>query len=468
MPKKGKKVTPQQGFSPKTVVAFLLYLFALFFGSALFPMATGLSLPVALISCGIGTLLFMLITRGKMSFFLSANWMFLPAILLIMNPDAAQAVGSMAWNQAMGGWVVAVWIAGLIYIILASLVRLFGMDKIARFFPRRLIGPLVIVAGITSMATILEYHVFSPVRDFGASPYKTWIIFGVSLLATVLFFTFKKTRSVFRLAPAGIGMVAGLLATAVLDGTELLFLSKDLHQTLLFGAFAQGSSNPALFVFQDLETYFGFWSYLHFDWNAILSVCPLVFLAFGVHLVTMDRIDRKAETTLAQEPGIDRSLVAEGICTMTSGLLSGVPMSLASGNDTLLKKNKPSYQAALVAASVVLILLAVFEYGTFLQNIFPRAVVAGSLIGTLAFIALRGVSLTFPTGLKIGKINWAWTLLIVVLGLGLSGVSFYNSLTHVWDAILIPGGLSLAPLSVIVFLAFSCFFVVTLIQNRRA
>jgi len=467
MSKKGQKVTPNKPFSLKPVVAFLLYLFALFFGSALFPLATGLSLPIALISCGVGTLLFMVITRGKMTFFLSANWMFLPAILLIMNPDAAEAVGSFAWNQAMGGWVVAVWIAGLIYIVLASLVRLFGADKVARFFPRRLIGPLVIVAGLTAMAGIFESDIISPIRDFGASAYKTWIIFGVSLLSTLLFFAFKKTRSVFRLAPAGIGVIAGLLTTLVLDGTELLFLSKDLGQTLLLGPLSQGSGQASLFVFQDLETYFGFWSYLHFDWSSILSVIPLVLLAFGVHLVTVDRMDKKAETTLATEPGIDRTLVTEGIFTMASGLLSGVPMSLALGNDTLLRNDKPSRQGALITASLVLILLAIFEYGTFLQSVFPRAAVAGSLLGVLGFIALRGIALTFPHGFKISKGNLVLALLIVAFGLGLSGLEFYNSLTHRLDAFLIPGGILLSPLSVCVALFFLVHVIWTLGQTKR-
>lgn len=447
------KTLPKSRFA-HGIASFALYLLALIFGSIILPLATGLSLPIALLACGVASFLFLLISRGKMSFFLTANLIFLPGILLIMDEESRRTVGSVAWNQAMGGLVVAVWVAGLLYIVLASLVRLFGVEAIRRYFPPRIIGPLVLVAGLTALPSIFETMVIAPYRDGGASVYKSWILFAVAFAVTVVFYSFKKSRKVFRLVPAAIGLVSGFLVALLLDGIELWFLSKDISQTLLVNAFVHPASFFPLFLFQDAETYFGFWSYVHFDVNALLAIVPLVLIAFGVHLTTIERIDNHTQTTILSQPGVDRTLVGEGICTMAAGLLSGMPVSVASGNETMTKKEGGAPWIPLVIACVVVVALSLFGYGAFLQSVFPMAIVGGTLFGILGFVAFRGGQITLQKNPKKDWKEYVLVGFIILLGLGLSAIQFINSMLRIWDDIVLPGGLLLSPLSLLAVVAF--------------
>ncbi len=430
---------------------FLLVFLGLLFGGALLPLATGLSLPIAWLSCGLVSLLFLLITRTRVTSFLTANLIFISGMLIVMDETSRSAIGSPAWNQALGGLVVAVWVAGLLYIVLASLVRLFGHQKVQRYFPPRVVGPTLMLAGLAALPFLVETTVISPVRDLGVSAYKSWVIFGCALVATLLFFFFKKTRKMFRLMPAAMGLSVGLISALLLDGIELLFLSKDLSQTLLLGPLGDIPQSLPIFVFQDLETYFGFWSYVHFDATALVAIVPLVLIAFGVHLTVVEPTHNPQNPDQNAQPGIDRILVGEGICTMASGLLSGIPVGVKLAHEK--KVSKHSVLPILLACLAVLI-LSLFGFFSYFQEIFPTPIIGGTLVGVLLTIILQGFKLAFPKSAPKTFKNLIFPMVILLVGVAAITLFFIHSIFNLWSDIFVPWGILLAPLSVVVVLAF--------------
>lgn len=433
----------------RKIGTFLLVFSALFFGGALLPLATGLSLSIAWFSCALASLLFLFITRTRGTRFLTVNLLFISGMLIVMDEQARSSLGSPAWNQAVGGLVVAVWVAGLLYIVLASLVRLFGKHKMDRYFPPRVVGPTLILAGLAAIPFLIETNVVAPIRDFGASGYKFWLLFAVTVIPSVVIFLFKKTRKISRLVPAGVGLVTGLLTALLLDGIELLWISKDLSQTLLLGPLSQISPNLPVFVFQDLETYFGFWSYVHFDAQALVAIVPLVLIAFGIHLTSESK--DPVETGSVAPLGTDRVLVAEGICTMASGLLSGMPVAVNFVDES--DEQKHSVWPFLVACFALLI-LSLFNVFTGIQGIVPTPIVGGTLIGVLLIFVFQGYELAFQKGVGQSWKNRLFPIAILVVGMAGTVFYFIHSLFNLWSSLFSPWGILLAPLSIVVILSF--------------
>ncbi|HPB17295.1 MAG TPA: solute carrier family 23 protein, partial [Clostridia bacterium] len=135
--------TVNERFTLKTAVLSFQHMFAMFGATVLVPILAGMSISVALLSAGLGTIAFYFIAQKKVPVFLGSSFAFLPA--LISSMSGAGAIGSDTWNVAMGKTSVAVMLAGLVYIIFALLLKRIGVDKIRKLFPPIVVGPVIVV-----------------------------------------------------------------------------------------------------------------------------------------------------------------------------------------------------------------------------------------------------------------------------------------------------------------------------------
>ena len=131
--------TVNERFTLKTAVLSFQHMFAMFGATVLVPILAGMSISVALLSAGLGTIAFYFITKKKVPVFLGSSFAFLPA--LIASMAGSGAIGSDTWNVAMGKTSVAVMLAGLVYIVFSLLLKKIGVDRIRKLFPPIVVGP---------------------------------------------------------------------------------------------------------------------------------------------------------------------------------------------------------------------------------------------------------------------------------------------------------------------------------------
>jgi uracil permease len=144
--KKTMGKTKKEGFTLKTAILSFQHMFAMFGATILVPILTGMSISVALLSAGLATIAFYFIAQKKVPVFLGSSFAFLPA--LISGMQGAGEIGSDTWNRAMGKVSVAVMLAGLVYVIIALLLKRIGVDRIRKLFPPIVVGPVIVVIGM--------------------------------------------------------------------------------------------------------------------------------------------------------------------------------------------------------------------------------------------------------------------------------------------------------------------------------
>lgn len=442
---------------PKTIMAAIKndgkmgvsHFLAMLGATILVPLLANLSVSVALLSAGLGTLLFLILTRKKVPVFLGASFAFLPGLMAIMCADGIESVGSNSWQYAMGGLVVAIWLAGLLYIVVATLLRVVGLKKIRKIFPAYIVGPVVIVIGLTLIPKVLYRDVLSPYWDYSFSAWKQWAMLIATALGIIIVSSFAKPKKILSLTAVLCGFGIGYACALVLDGIEMLFLSGDIGQTLIFIEFSRYSSLnwSQVVIFQDMESYFGFWRYLHFDLNSIVLICPISLVAIIEHINNIDEISQASGTDYLLDPGVDQTIVGQGIGTMFSGLVGGIPIVAYSENAAIMETKKDYRVKPLAIAAIIAIVLGMLTPLANLVYTIPKAVVGGTAIIILGMIAVRGVKMAFYAReeLRLPR-NSAIMALILAIGLGLGSMSFVSDITGDEAFKIVLWGIEISPL----------------------
>ena len=193
----GTKLSPW-----KTIILGIQHVFAMFGATVLVPALTGLDPSVALFTAGVGTLIFHLLTKGKVPVFLGSSFAFITAISAVVADQGIAYAG--------GGIIVA----GLLYLVLAGLVLIFGVDRIRSFFPPLVTGPMIMIIGLTLSPTIIMNNIVgvegSEVLAMGTLGQR-WIIVLAVVVTMVVVSIFVK--GFFRLVPILLGFLVGYIVS---------------------------------------------------------------------------------------------------------------------------------------------------------------------------------------------------------------------------------------------------------------
>ena len=203
----------QLGIS-KTLLLGIQHTFAMFGATVLVPILTGLSISTTLLMAGLGTLLFHLITKGKVPAFLGSSFAFLGGYSAVKAMDFGEGVNALPY--ACGG----VFIAGLVYVVVAALVKVFGAKKVMKFFPPVVTGPIIICIGLS----------LAPSAVNNAST--NWILALIALAVIIIFNIWGK--GMFRIIPILLGDVISYAAALIMheagltnpDGSAILNFSE--------------------------------------------------------------------------------------------------------------------------------------------------------------------------------------------------------------------------------------------------
>ncbi len=386
-------------------------LFVAFGALVLVPLLTGLDANVALFTAGVGTLVFQIITRGKVPVFLASSFAFIAPIIY----------GVGQWGIA--GTMCGLLAAGLMYVILSFIVRIFGSGILHRLLPPIVTGPVIMVIGLVLAPVAI--HMASGRTGDGSAwlvPETTaYIIAGMALAVTVLVSLLG--RGMFRLIPILCGIIAGYATSLILD---LSGLTASLQASFDPGNLPNWTA-PALISMQRVAEapWLAIPNFTMPVWNleAIIFIVPIALAPAIEHFGDVMAIGGITGKDYVRDPGVQNTLLGDGIATSLAAMLGGPPnttYSEVSGAVALTRSFNP---AIMTWAAIAAILLAFIGKLGGLLNTIPVPVMGGIMVLLFGAIAVIGINTLVRAGTDLMQPrNLAVVAVILVFGIG--GMTF--------------------------------------------
>lgn len=365
----------------------LQHMFAMFGASVLVPMLFGINPGVVLLMNGIGTLIFILITKGKAPAYLGSSFAFLaPVALIIGNPGSTDP---SKYPLALGGFVIV----GLAICVVAIVIKLFGTKWINIILPPAAMGPIVALIGLTLAGTAASSGGL-PVPGVALSTidYRNVVVFCITLFVAIFgSVLFKKFLAVI---PILIAIVVGYIAAACFGLVD-------------FGGVAKAS----LFALPHFQT-------PRFNASAILIILPAALVIVTEHIghqmVTSKIVDRD----LIKNPGLHRTLLSDGLSTMLSGFVGAVPTTTYGENIGVMAITKVYSVWVIGGAAVISIIVAFIGPISAIIQAMPWCVIGGVSIMLYGMIAASGLRLIVEAKVDYSRSrNLAMTAVVLVAGL---------------------------------------------------
>ncbi len=401
----------EYNFRPKDALLGAQMLFVAFGALVLVPLLTGLNANVAMFTAGVGTLAFQVITKGKVPVFLASSFAFIAPIIY----------GVQTWGipSTMCGLLAA----GLLYVALSFLIRIYGSNMLRRVLPPVVTGPVIMVIGLI-LAPVAVHMAMGRTGDGSAwlVPSTTAVIIsGVALVTTILASLLGKGW--IKLIPILLGIVAGYATALILDATGFSAST----QAAFDPGNLQNWTAPALVSFGKIAEapLLAIPNFTFPTWNleAVLFIVPVAIAPAIEHFGDVLAIGGISGKDYVKDPGIHKTLLGDGVATAIAAGLGGPPnttYSEVSGAVALTRSFNPAIMTW--AAITAIILAFVGKLGAILNTI-PVPVMGGIMILLFGAITVIGINTLVRAGndLMLPR-NLAIVAIILVFGIG--GMSF--------------------------------------------
>lgn len=377
----------------RAVTLGLQHVFAMFGSTVLVPALTGLDPAVTLFCMGIGTLIFHLITRGIVPAFMGSSFSFIASISAVAAYCDERSIGNFA---SYVGWGIIA--SGVLYLILAGLVKLFGAKRITNFFPPIVTGCMIIIIGMMLAPTAMN-NITSAIGDIPV--WKNWIVAVVTILTIigVMFFT----KGFIKLVPILIGIVVGYLTALALGMVNVAPVVEAKWFTL---------PQFSLPVFEN-------WSAISF---AITIIAPISIVTFVEHVGDITANGAVTGKNYIEEPGLHRTLLGCGLASIFSGGMGGPAATTYSENTGVLAATKNYNPATLRIAAVFALILSLLGKVSGVLSSIPTPVMGGVSVILFGMIASVGLRMLVENKVDFTKsYNLVIAAVMLVIGLGLSG-----------------------------------------------
>lgn len=362
------------------------------------PLTRGLSVSVTLFCAGVGTLIFHLCSKFKVPAFLGSSFAFLGGFYTVANLKGGM-YASMSVNDkaayACGGIVIA----GLLYLVLAVIIKLVGINRVMRFLPPVVTGPIIICIGLSLASSAI------------ANASANWWLALVALAVIIIFNIWGK--GMFRIIPILMGVVISYAVALIFNA--LGFTNPDGSAILSFSAIA-AESWVGIPKFQICK----------FDLTSILVMAPIAIATMMEHIGDISAISATVEKNYLADPGLHRTLLGDGLATAFAGFIGGPANTTYGENTGVLELSKVYDPRVIRIAALFAIILSFIPKFSAVISTMPTAIIGGisfMLYGMISAIGVRNVvenrvDLTKSRNLIIAGV-------IFVCGLGFSdGLTF--------------------------------------------
>lgn len=368
------KNTSNLGPLQKTIVG-AQFLFVAFGATVLVPLLVGLDPSVALFTAGVGTLIFHLVTKGKVPVFLGSSFAFIAPII-----KATELYG-------LPGTLSGLVAVGAVYGIMSLLVRLRGVGFITRLFPPVVVGPVIMLIGLSLAGTGV---------DMAKS---NWLLAIIALCTTVVVSLFG--NGLLKLIPIFAGIIVGYISACLMGLVDF--------QPVL------DASWFALPAFVRPE----------FSWQAILFMVPVAIAPVIEHIGDIYAISEVTGKDYVKDPGLHRTMLGDGLACVAASLMGGPPVTTYSEVTGAVSLTKISDPSVLRIAGLFGILFSVLGKISALLKTIPEAVLGGIMLLLFGTIASVGVNTLVKNQVDMGDTrNLVISSLILTIGIGGAELAF--------------------------------------------
>lgn len=382
-------------------------LFVAFGALVLVPILTGLDPNVALFTAGGGTLIFQLITKGRVPIFLASSFAFIAPIIY----------GVQTWGipATMCGLAAA----GVFYIILSFIVRVFGSDILHRILPPVVTGPVIMVIGLV-LAPVAVHMAMGRTGDGSAwlVPSTTAAIVATVALVTTALVSLL-SRGWFKLIPILCGIVAGYMMSLILD----MIGFSAAQQAAFDPGQLQNWTAPALISMKPIaeKAWFAMPNFVlpEWRWEAVLFIVPVALAPAIEHFGDVLAIGGVTGKDYLDDPGIENTMLGDGIATSFASMLGGPPNTTYSEVTGAVALTKAFNPAIMTWAAIFAIALSfIGKIGAFLATI-PTPVMGGIMILLFGMITVIGINTLVKSGKDLTTPrNLVIVAVILVAGIG--------------------------------------------------
>ena len=394
----------------KWVILALQHVFAMFGATILVPILvntaageTVLTIPVALVTSGIGTLIYILCTKGKSPVYLGSSFAFIAPL------TAAFIKGGIS------GAMTGIMVVGLIYVIFALIIRIIGKNWIDKLLPPVVIGPMIMIIGLS-----LAPNAISQI-GLGAETQIDWRTIAVALitfLTTAV--VMVRGRGFLKIVPFLVGIVVGYISA------------------ICFGLVDFAPVVEASF-FSMPQFILPFVNYMP-NFSAILTIAPIALVTIAEHIGDHTALSAIMGRDLLKDPGLDRTLLGDGIATFVAGLLGGPANTTYGENTSVVGMTKIASVWVIGLAAIFAICLGFLGKFTAIVSTIPNAVLGGVSLLLYGFISVNGLKVLIQNKIDFGQSkNIVVASAMLVLGLGGAAISIVSG-----DLSITISGMSLA------------------------
>ena len=377
----------------KVLMLGLQHMFAMFGATVLVPILTGLDISTTLLFAGLGTLLFHLITKGKVPAFLGSSFAFLGGYGAIapLLADGSSNIEMLPYA------CFGVACAGLVYVVFAGLIKVFSAQKVMSFFPPIVTGPIIIAIGLTLSKSAID------------SCTDNWLLAIIAIAVVIICNIYGK--GMIKIIPILLGVMASYAAgvcmgevdfTAVKEAAWFGFpIRKEMTVFALFGENFNG------------ETLFA----------SILTIMPIALATIVEHVGDISAISSTTGINYIKDPGLHRTMLGDGLATVLSSVFGG-PANTTYGENTGVLNLSKVYDPAVVRLAAVFAILFSFcpKVASVIQ-VMPTATVGGiSLIlyGMISAVGVRNVVENQVDFTKSRNVIIAALILVLAIGVNYS------------------------------------------------
>ena len=383
------------------------HVFAMFSATVLVPLLTGLPISTALFASGVGTLIYILCTKGKVPIYLGSSFAYITYI------GAAAVKNDFGMVTSYGPAFTGLVAVGIIYVIVAMIIKYVGVNWLNKLLPPVVIGPMIMVIGLGLSS--------SAVNNTGIVAGGDWraMIVAVATLLLIAFFAIKG-KGFIKIIPFLLGIVGGYIVavclnwigdTKLIDFKPLVEVIKDPSQWFTLPKF--------IFLgWKDAELGAGV-SMAKVSFGAVLTVIPLAFATICEHIGDHKVLGKITNRDYISEPGLHRTLMGDGIATAFAGLIGGPANTSYGENTSVVGMTKIGSVWVTGGAAIVAIALSFFNvFTTFIATI-PNAVMGGVCLILYGFIAANGLKVIIDEKVDMTKTrNLIIVSVMLVVGLG--------------------------------------------------
>ncbi|MCA0983548.1 NCS2 family nucleobase:cation symporter [Halobacillus yeomjeoni] len=387
----------------KWLTLSLQHLFAMFGATILVPFLTGLEPAVALVSSGFGTLAYILITRGKVPAYLGSSFAFIYPIVEVSK------------SSGIPGAMMGSFMAGLVYGLVALLITMFGTKWLMNILPPIVVGPVIIVIGLGLASTAIDMAMYEPGSDqvySGTHFMVALVTLAITVIASVFF------RGFFSLVPILFGIVGGYLFAMTQGIVDTSGIQEEW--TNITSAESFGGVLNAIFHMPNFTVPFVDFSPLEvISWEIAFLMVPFALVTITEHTGDQMVLSKVVGKNFLREPGLNRSILGDGVATVIASFLGGPPNTTYGENIGVLAITRVFSVFVIGGAAVIAIIFGFVGMITAVISSIPTAVMGGVSILLFGIIASSGLRMLIDNQIDFGeKRNLIISSVILVIGVG--------------------------------------------------